>query len=670
MRPLLPLLLAAGALLPAATADAAWRELTPYDLPDGQASTCVRVAGDHVSLVRVSAEASQGLTTELLALRPDRSPASLASSRLDGFPLDCPSVGAAPGGPAVVAAPLSVRDDVRWSTIGVGATAQTLGSATFGGLVPAAVAGARDGSALVAWVAQPRRGPSRLLVARRPGPAVPFGRPELVATGVAFGAAPRLAVDDAGRATLAWQGEGGPSGLTARVARAAPGAAFGAPQTLGRTDSNELSLAVAGDGRALVAAATEEERTVVWETTGGAAPLARLAFRAKADNDVVAALAADGGAVLVTVEASSIAIWRRPAGGRFGGRETVSVAVPARTSQHAGPQLGERQWSYGPVGEHDGEWLAVRLAPTGRFAVTFALPTHGVTAARAEAVSGTLAGGIDGREPLGSRCRPVAKALPTVLADGTLAAVWNDHATTASVGEHDTRRAGGRVGVVLPGTARPVGPLPAPSPLPLVEARVLGRALGANEPLRLRVRCPNAGCTVRATAWSHGVDGPGRLSRRTFAAGAASLPLARGASGTLEIPAARRAAFVSPRDGGRVRVAVTACSGGGVDLAREVTATRRLRGRPLPAPPRIVALDARPEGKGVRVSWRLSKPLGADANVGLHYGGGIWLSDARPRQTRFTRLLDGGRPARGERVELRLDSALANDVAVRTVRVR
>lgn len=671
MRPLLPLLLATSLLLPAASADAAWRELTPYDLPAGQAAACLRVAGDHVSLLRVGADAGPGLAAELLAVAPDRSPAALASTVLGGAPLECPSVGAAPGGPAVLAAPLAGRGPVRWSVLGVGAAPQTLGTAPFSGTVPAAVAGARDGSALVAWVVAPERGPSRLMVARRSAPAEPFGRPQQVATGVAFGQPPRLAIDDAGRATLAWQADlPGGYGVTARVARAVPGAGFGAPQTLGATDPNALSLAVAGDGRALVAAADEDDRTTVWEATGGSSRFARVAFRAPADGSVAAALAPDGGAVLATVERRSIAVWRRPAGGGFGGRQTISVAVPARTSRGAGPQLGQRLWSPGLFDERGEEWLAVRLASSGRFAVTFALPAYGVAAARAEAVSGTLAGGIDGRELLGSRCRPVAKALPTVLADGTLAAIWSDDATTASVGESDTRRADGRVGVVLPGTTRPVGPLPAPVPRPVVEARVLGRALGANEPLRLRVRCANSPCTVRATAWSHGVTGPGRLSRRTFAAGAASLALARGASRTLEIPAARRGAFVSPRDGGRVRVAVTACTAGGIDLTHEVAVTKRLRGRPLPAAPRIVALDARAGAKGVRVSWRLSKPLGADAGVGLYYGGGIWLSDARPRQTRFTRWLDGGRPTRGERVELRLASALASDVATRTVAVR
>jgi hypothetical protein len=673
MRPLLPVLLAAS-LLPATAADAAWRELPDHVMPDGGAAACLRVSGDRVALIE---QRGVEIGSALLAL----SPAGFAPAGpidLGRSPLLCPELGAAPGGNVVVTAPLlsvptTAGFHVDLTAAAPARRAQTLTRALMENTTPAVVATARGGSAVVAWVER-RRGSSRLLAAHRPAATAPFGAPQPVATGIALDSdRPLLAVDDAGRATLAWQTRRGSAGLVANVARAVPGGAFGAPQRLGPTDWNDLSLAVAGDGRALVAASDDcgvgddhEELAVAWETASPLAPFARVAVEAPAETIGAVALAADGAAVLATVEEKGLAVWRRPAGGAFGGREAIGVGRAPRRSR-----IDTGWFSGGRGDDSDGSPLSVRLAPSGRFLLTWAVPAVGAEPGRAAAVSGTLAGGIDGRRRLGNVCRTVSDAAATLLADGTVAAVWADDGTVSTLGDREERRSAGRVGAVTPGAAPPAAaPALSPPAAPRVVARLLGDGrLGATEPLRLRVRCVDGPCEVRASAWVHGVRGRGLLDRRTWAASAASASLAAGRQRTLRLRALPRSAFVSPRDGGTPAITLSTCAARG-NAARTTTLRPRLHGRPLPPPPRIVAFDVRRRGDGLRVSWRLSKPLGRGGEWSIEYGDGSHTGGVTGPGQRATRFAQAIRHQGPGPLRLRLSTRLAADVAARETRVR
>lgn len=615
---LLPLLLTA---LPALTAgpSAAHAASAPLimPLPAGAVADCVRDAGDgRLQVVRGGDRARPRI--DLVSLSDAAAP-SRSEGVSFGHLTDCPEVSGAPGTAPLFAAAVLRGLVVEQRVADAGAAPVKLSATSVLGAdldTGTVVANGAGGTAAVVWQRVARGGRTVLLVARRAGAETAFAPPRALERDAVFRTndAALVAVDAQGRTTVVWQGGEREGKTLLRVARAERGAPFGPTQTLGPVDRLRPALAVAADGRALVSATRPGGRVGLWESQPDGGSFAPVAVAAGKAVDTAVALGPDGGAVLSVLGSRGVAVFRRAtAAGPFSPAQTIPYPRVRRASTEPRSILTSVSSAAGLLDDRDegDHWLAARVAPSGRFAVTWLIPARGAEPATADSVAGTLAAGIEERTRLGSPCRTVTSATPVVLPDGQLVTTWSDAARVQASSESETDRGEGRIGVVVPGAPAAAQPQLA-LPVPAVRAEpVDDRPIGAGEPLRLRVSCSGGPCDVRASAWAKSLRRPTKARPTIFGASfavAASTTLREGETQILSLPVAQRGVLVAPGRSGRPRIAVSVCRAG-EPVARRAVIAPRVRMRALAGAPRIAELRARPVGGGrLRVTWRLARP--------------------------------------------------------------
>jgi len=620
-----------------------WRELPPYDVPGGEAASCLRDAGGG----RLALLGSFGFghaETDLLAVG-DAGATPTAVGRFSRL-LHCAEVAArADGAPLLAATALDHRRpdgliEVRRVVAEAGGAPVHLAGGPVDDLGPVRAAVAPSGAAVVAWPERlPGRGRSmRVVAATRPSQAAPFAPAQTLRAPVDEEV--QTGIDAAGRAHVAWVADD-----RLHVWSADPGRRFAATLRSGRLLGawEQPALAVAADGRALVVVA-RDGGAVAWELAPGGARFARLPMPHLRGERFAVALQPGGSAVVVGVErrepgivygddpdaaSGGVAIARRLGGGRFGGVQ--SLPVERRPLGSGLTFAGSGQEATRPT-----DWrprsLGVALAPSGALVVAWTVdPAQGRPSA-VFAAHGTLAHGVGAPRRLGSECRAVGAVVPFLLADGRAAVAWTDHGGGAVVDGTELGARAGRLHVAVadaeaaPATARTptaaaadatrvasavasaTAPLAsAAAAAPALDAEVLSTTIRPSGALVLRVRCDGGPCDVRARATvkpntSVRWRGPGGVGL------SASASLPAGAPATLGIRPPTGWSFAEPGRRAPVRLALTVCTPDG-DAARTSTLTAPIRTRALPPAPRIAGLRARVAGRAVVVRWRLTRPL-------------------------------------------------------------
>jgi hypothetical protein len=588
----------------------AWVETAAYDAPGGAPADCLRAAGPgRLSLLAPVTRASTPL--DLLALSADGgSLAPVAHTDL-GWLTECPALATAPGAEPLLVGPVR-GSGLRFAAAGA-RPADVPGEAV--GVSRVAAAAAPGGAAVVAWAEWPHRlAPIRLHVAVRPPGGAGFGPPQLLDDDAAD-AEPAVGIDAAGRATVAWlHASPRPAALAvARLASAPAGGRFGPPQTLGRTWGEHVAVAVAPNGRALVAAEAMPHMRA-YERLPGATRFAPIHLTGGGDAEELAvALADDGGAVIAyRNDATSVFALTRAPGGAF--RASTIVPVDRGGGSNSFIAFAVRTPGGRPAPPPDAAAgdLAAALGPGGTVLLTWVDDAADGAAASARAARGTLAGGFERPSRLGSPCRSAAAAQPLSLLDGGLGVAWTDDARVRELGGSTTMRGDGRVHVALP--AAPAG-APQPPAAPVLTARLAdARALGAAQPLRVRVAC-RAACDVRASATARSLPQPrwglgGGGSGGEPLALSASTALRAGGSAVLALRPFAGYDAAGVRGHAQTPIDVVACTPSGPVAQRVRLAPPPIR-RPRPVP-RVLDLTARRLADGsVRVTWRTSIPARA-----------------------------------------------------------
>lgn len=567
----------------------------PPFTPVAGAATCLRATGAPGELVR---NADSG--ARFVQAGPAGFTAG-AEIRVGGQIDECPAAASQPSGAGVLAALLegertSVRVSLREPGSATWSTPVTLAGAH--PLSPPVVAVSEHGDAVIAWIdlklSGEREISSNVMVSRRPAGGT-FGAPQRLESEKRSSVADVFAgVSASGEAIVAWTSRAASSGTSdsdasrSLFAAIAPAAVpFGAPARVG-TGTN-AALAVAPDGRALLAAAGENEVRVAERAPGQgfAAPV-----HAGDAPDLIGvfpavALRPDGGAVVAWqgfAEQAVSAVTRTGPGAfggplvlahpqLLGGDPITSALLRIFLVTVGGATTGASQLD--PAGAD----LRVALAPDGRAVVTWGgLRTRsGIsTWVAARMAAFPLAGGHLDAQVLGGPLRNAGSIAPVIVAGGAPAVAWTDNAAGF------TGRTG-RLRIALEGVAIAPDP-PAPK---IAVGRPDRTVLGVDDPLELPVRCEGP-CELRASvAGKLGAEGLTELER----AGNTRLAI-EPAIGTPIAPLRR----------GPVRV-IVAYGAPGARRPLTKTVTFSLRRPPARAVPHVRGLHARRRGQAIDVSW-------------------------------------------------------------------
>lgn len=587
----------------------AWVESAAYDVPHGGVAACLRAAGpQRLSLLRPGRPRT---TTTLLSLgagvlRPG--PAIPI-----GIRYACGAAGGADGAP-LLAAWERVRGgrpaDLALRVAAPGAAPVTVRAVHGRDVNDPAIAVAPGGAAVIAWSERPVRSLSdELLYASvRPSAGAAFGPAQPLSRMTGFAPEAAVGIDAAGRATVAWLSRShahtqyGSTSIV-EVASSSADGGFGPPQRLGRSLGERVALAVAPDGRALLAADVVGElggSLEAYERLPGGTRFAHVPLRSggSSDDGLAVALAPDGGAAIAyRNDARSVTVALRPPGGAFG--DWADVVPHVRSASGSAIFFADIS---GSPDDAVGRALRAALGPGGEVVLSWVDDARGRRAATAYAALGTLSGGMERPQRLGSPCRSAAGAVPVALPDGRIAVAWADNARAMSLDTWTAARGGGRVHVAR---GEPEGSAGAAAPR--LTARLAGpRALAPGETLRVRVRCDVA-CDVRAVALARGVgvaaggDGSGPAIWT-----AASSSLRAGASAVLRVPGMNGFDLAGARGKPRTPLVVSACAPAGALAQRLELAPPRIAA--APPLPRVVGLAAVRRGGAIRVTWSTAAP--------------------------------------------------------------
>ena len=579
-------------------------ELEFEPLPERAVATCLRATGTPGGLAIFGPIAARSSATDLLAAGPS---GTTRTDRVDfGSLADCAAVATAPGGAAVVAgavAPSPTRVEVRAVVREPGGAfgpPVTLGGAAFDGSAVAAAV-SPSGHAVVAWVQVRSGGRLRIVAARRmPGGGFgPFQRLTPWRRGGEFaGVQVTAGVDAGGVATVAWTRpsvrgrvvESGEAIVETATATAAPAAAFVVQRLANRAlDGTEVALAVAPDGWAVLAhAGTGGLRA--YERAPGASGFG-VAFRGGVAEDTAPTVAVrDGGGAVVAwrqgspPEVASVEMTARPAAGDF--PEASTVAPLGRGDGNLGFSgvAGGSVEPFPPLDE--GNWmLRSALAPGGRVLLAWggSRTRRGGGNLIARVAAGSLAGGLDAPQRLGSPIRDVNGLAPLFLPDGRAALAWTDNA-----GSFGAAAGTGRLHLAV--ESAPPAPEPA-LPALRVRARATQRLFGAQR-VRASASCDRA-CDVRAL-----------LLGDSFSARSSTRSLLR--AGTARLSLGGPDSNLGPARG-RLSLVVEAAAPGGQEFVTRTERVHVIRRPALRVPPPL-GVTARRRGSAIVVSWHTASP--------------------------------------------------------------
>ena len=313
-----------------------------------------------------------------------------------------------------------------------------------------AVAVAPDGTTVLAWSRVDGTTTVVEAVRRRPGEA--FGTP--VKLNAAEGSNPRVGIDAAGNATVAWEEDG----VGVRAARLPAATGFEAAATV-VADGSGAELAVGAGGTAVVVAqvAGVLQAAIRPGASGAFGAAAPISAGTVTDPDV--AVAPNGAAVAAWLEGDRIRVNERPAGGSFAAAGTVRLpdddtyTVSEPVAAIDGDGRAVVLWTQDLETDATGSYVATSLEPVSWQAVTsppsrsadlVTAPGGGVTAAWVrdaflEVAEMPAGAGLFSNYAV-SPFAPAAAAQPAVAVggDGATVAVWAGNAAV-----HAARRPAG-----------------------------------------------------------------------------------------------------------------------------------------------------------------------------------------------------------------------------------
>ena len=442
------------------------------------------------------------------------------------------------------------------------------------------------GDVVVAW-RETRFGPDgslrRVRVARR-SPGGAFGRGELLGKVAKRHELVLPAVAATGEAfvlTTTAPDEGSPAHVPLRVWAAGPGAPFGAPGTVGSMRRHHgPALAAAGDGRALIAWSDGASLHVTEREPGGtfAAPVRLGDADPRLGFDAGVTLGSAGEASVSWVRSGSgvaqIASRRTP--GAFG--PPTPIALGAARASSGDPffstQAFQDLYFGGGTLSYDEHQRNPVLTPDGRAAVAWSQSGR----LRPVLAFAPVGGGAGSRGFAGRALDSVGTVQALALSDGSPAIAW-----TEAIGARRFRLHLGAEGVRE-------RPQPAPPRVRFGKPRSV--TLGDQEPLRLPISCSRP-CAVFAGQGDDARNGK-------------FVTLPRGGRGELKIEAA---GHFAPRPAGPVRLTVRYRAPDALRAHSRTTHVRIGRGADVPHP-QVSDLRAVRRGESIRVSWRVTGPIG------------------------------------------------------------
>lgn len=596
----------------------AWVPVASYDLPAGGAGTCLRPAG--VGLVSTFGAAGATTSTNR-SFRVGDAAITPGPTTTLGWQMSCaePSGGASP----LLASAVWNGQSTVAAVAALGGSPTTFPAPperAYAG--PVAVAQAASGAAAVAWYesrsvrepgvttyssSDPPTARSRVVVAVRAPSAETFGAPialsDWIEAPMAQFAGPAVGIDDAGDVVVAWA-QAETNAATTRLATVAAGAA--APGPVRRFAGGQPpALAVASNGRALLATGNGD----VLERPSPDAPFSQVPLLGVGGPaDFAVALNPDGAAVIGRRGGTGVSVWLRPAGGAFGD-EQVLVARADRSDGFVASQVligwvedGEPQRPYPPAdGTRNGD-LHLVLTDDGRVVTTWMdgdRDSDGSAPTKLLAAEGRVDGTMTKPSPVSSPCLSPSDAYPILLADGQIGIVWTESVSKRPTSPTYSESTVLRLHLSLPGEPAPA------SPAPRLSARYVGpRALRADQPAAIQVRCAGAPCAVRvATSQEFGL--PGDIDDRF---GWDVNQLASPADATRRLPLTLFGSEERPQRKPKAHpIQVLACDAAGVVVARRTLSpvVRQVAARPRP---RLRGLSAHRVGSTVVLRWQTVRP--------------------------------------------------------------